>query len=200
MTDRPHAAPPVSIPWLLEGDPSVRHAALTRLLGAAPEVQEARRRGPGSARTTSTSCWNASARSAAASAASTSRSPTSTSSAASTTSETPTSRRRSSPLCRPSSTGPSPERPPRDVARTLDRHDLAAVISVRWTPQRPPDDAGELVSDSAVRAFRMTAADGPHARSAAISAWARGSASRASTARLTCMFASATSSNSGGMG
>ena len=34
------------IPWLLAGDDSVRHAALTRLLGAAPdapEVQEARR-------------------------------------------------------------------------------------------------------------------------------------------------------------
>ncbi len=46
MIDRSGKAPSDPIPWLLEGGPSVRHAALTRLLGAAPdapEVQEARR-------------------------------------------------------------------------------------------------------------------------------------------------------------
>ena len=46
MIDRSGKAPSDPIPWLLEGGAAERHAALTRLLGAAPdapEVQEARR-------------------------------------------------------------------------------------------------------------------------------------------------------------
>jgi hypothetical protein len=45
-TEHRIVAPPDPIPWLLEGDPSVRYFTLTRLLGAAPdapEVREARR-------------------------------------------------------------------------------------------------------------------------------------------------------------
>jgi len=46
MSDRPVTVTPDPIPWLLEGDASVRYFTLTRLLGAAPDapqVQEARR-------------------------------------------------------------------------------------------------------------------------------------------------------------
>ena len=46
MRDQPVTTAPDPIPWLLEGDPSVRYFTLTGLLGAAPdapEVQEARR-------------------------------------------------------------------------------------------------------------------------------------------------------------
>lgn len=46
VTGRTAASPPDPIPWLLEGDPSARYFALTRLLGAtpdAPQVREARR-------------------------------------------------------------------------------------------------------------------------------------------------------------
>ena len=46
MSDRPVTVTPDPIPWLLEGDPSVRYFTLTGLLGAAPDapqVQEARR-------------------------------------------------------------------------------------------------------------------------------------------------------------
>ncbi len=46
MRDQPVRTAPDPIPWLLEGGAAERHAALTRLLGAAhdaPEVQEARR-------------------------------------------------------------------------------------------------------------------------------------------------------------
>lgn len=37
MTVRPGTAPPDPIPWLMEGDPSVRYLSLTGLLGAAPD-------------------------------------------------------------------------------------------------------------------------------------------------------------------
>ena len=46
MSDQPVTTAPDPIPWLLEGDPSVRYFTLTGLLGAAPDapqVQEARR-------------------------------------------------------------------------------------------------------------------------------------------------------------